>query len=231
MTSQTCRAPFCDRPAYARDHCSRHYKQLLRHGELQPDHAPADCAVEDCHRRAVTRGWCHGHYLRVLRTGELRAQRTLARPLGGATCSVEGCTEPQHARTWCSTHYQRWRTTGSLQSEVTVRRLSGQGHLTHGYFKVPVPLELRHLTGGSTELTEHRLVMAVHLNRPLAPDEAVHHRNGDRTDNRLENLELWSVMQPSGQRVTDKVAYAMELLARYEPEALARDNTSVAHIQ
>lgn len=62
---------------------------------------------------------------------------------------------------------------------------------------------------------EHRKVMSDYLGRPLLRHENVHHKNGDRVDNRLVNLELWSSMQPSGQRVEDKVAYAREIMALY----------------
>ena len=37
---------------------------------------------------------------------------------------------------------------------------------------------------------EHRLVMARSLGRPLLPDETIHHHNGDRKDNKLNNLQL-----------------------------------------
>ena len=52
--------------------------------------------------------------------------------------------------------------------------------------------------------------MAEIIGRPLFPHENVHHRNGHRSDNRPENLELWVTRQPQGQRVADLVAFVHE---------------------
>jgi hypothetical protein len=64
-------------------------------------------------------------------------------------------------------------------------------------------------------LYEHRVVMERTLGRPLQPHENVHHINGDRLDNRPENLELWSRSQPPDQRIEDKLVWARQLLAQY----------------
>lgn len=65
------------------------------------------------------------------------------------------------------------------------------------------------------------------LGRHLLREETVHHVNGVRNDNSPENLQLWSSSQPAGQRVTDKVAWAIELLELYAPEVLAARPTQL----
>lgn len=66
---------------------------------------------------------------------------------------------------------------------------------------------------------EHRHVMEQSIGRALTKGENVHHINGDRADNRPENLELWVTAQPYGQRVPDLIDY---LIAHHRDALEAR---------
>jgi hypothetical protein len=222
-----CKVEDCGDDVYGRKPwCEKHYRRHLRTGDPHGDparHRAGGCTVDGCPNDHDARGLCHGHLQRLYRHGDVRSGLALVRRTQPDRCVVMGCTGAPHARNLCQTHYRRLLTNGDVDPERPIRLATGDGWINHGYRYLSVPPELRHLTNGETKIAEHRLVVAMHLGRPLEADEVVHHVNGVRLDNRLENLELWSTMQPKGQRIGDKLASALELIRRYQPDWLNED--------
>ena len=234
MTTQVmCGVESCDRSSYAVGLCEPHYRRRQRTGELRPElpigrRPRGVCSVHGCENPVDAKGLCHSHDERLRRTGQLQEQLPLGWRRQGDACAADDCERKPFAKGYCGTHYKRLVAHGDAHEDVPIRVATGEGWMSHGYWNVSVPPELRYLSGGETKIGEHRLVMAIHLGRALEPGEVVHHVNGDRLDNRIENLELWSTTQPKGQRVEDKIAYAREILRRYSPEDLSAQALSVS---
>jgi len=145
---------------------------------------------------------CQLHHARMVRKGS-----TDDRPVN--VCSVAGCERKYASGGYCQMHWLRVRKTGDPGPVDAYPR------------KVLGPHEYVFISVDGKQIMEHRHVMSQVMGRPLLRHENVHHINGDKHDNRPENLELWSSSQPPGQRVDDKVTHAVYLLSLYAPHLLA----------
>ena len=122
-------------------------------------------------------------------------------------CTLDGCGKEHKAYGYCTGHYQRFKKYGDPLANKPLSPAYTPFIDANGYEVV---------RKNNKHIKIHRQVMEEYLGRELLKHENVHHKNGIRTDNRIENLELWSTSQPSGQRVEDKVKWAMEILETYK---------------
>lgn len=127
------------------------------------------------------------------------------------------CDEKHYAKGYCKKHYNhlrnRWLSGNDPNIDIRLRNPKGQGGYNgNGYRFITKEHPNAYHKSSKNRILEHVYIMSQHLGRPLYAKETVHHINGIRDDNRIENLELWSSSHPPGQRVLDKLKFYKEYL-------------------
>lgn len=159
------------------------------------------CTAEDCERLAYGRtGVCNMHYQRIRRGYKPQVR------YAGIACSVDGCDRPARTRGWCKMHCARWRVSGDPLGSADRRPRRRVGNTGYVFIWEPAhPLAMR-----DHYVLEHRKVW-FDAHGEIPTGHHVHHINGDKTDNRLENLE---VKAPSDHH-RDHVREAGQIVNQY----------------
>lgn len=180
------------------------------------------CKFPGCDNPYNSKEYCKYHYdqLRAGKPLTIQKRKNKVKVL----CRFDSCTEFSRGNGLCMSHYAQERRGQILTPIVNVKRSKYRAEIGDIYIDNDGYVTEKDPTHPNADkrgwVKQHIKVMSEHLNRRIRTElgENVHHKNGVRDDNRIENLELWLKGQPSGQRVADLVNWARKIVSQYGNE-------------
>lgn len=163
------RCRICGRPEKCRKLCNAHYRRWRRHGNPFKGARKGKvkkfvyCIVKGCKRRQEYKGRCSHHF-------------AYQPP---KYCTIPKCNNSVFVGSMCKTHY--WRIEKGGRTDL-VRRVDGTGSIsTDGYVQI---------CKNGKRYRLHRYLMEQYLGRVLERREFVHHKDHNKLNNTLDNLQI-----------------------------------------
>jgi hypothetical protein len=223
LAPRLCDFDECTKEHYGRGFCIGHYNQkIIRGKNLSPIGALTRkkfCGFDGCDRRHYSNNLCQYHYYQNKEGKKLAPVKKAQKDI----CAYGECESLRVMGSWCPEHVENEDLVGEEDRFTYLYGKWKRGQKNrHGYVIRSRRVSTADgLYVGEQRQPEHRGIMESHLGRKLLRKETVHHINGIKDDNRIENLELWSSQHPSGQRVVDKLAWAREIIELYEKDEIS----------
>lgn len=172
-----CKVELCNQKIYAKGFCSKHYQRLTKTGTLELKTFPTKCEIFECNGQYFSNGYCAKHYARFKRHGNPERGDSIGNiPLD---CKII----PGHEN-YCASKDGRIFSRNYRNSGETIELSQSIGN---GKYKT---VQL----GKKNSFVSHRIIAKTFIENPNNYPQ-VNHINGDKGDNRVENLEWCTAKQ------------------------------------
>lgn len=132
-------------------------------------------------------------------------------------CTIEGCENPNRAHGFCNKHLARVQRRGD---PFYTRRRVPYWIDKYGYKRVRV---------NGIYVKEHRHIMEQHLGRKLGVAEKVHHKDGNKLNNAIENLEVISQSEHAKMHMTGVTRAAVNRSATHRRCGRCKEVKTLEH--